>query len=279
MSNTPRCTDTTPGELLAAYEMGLLTPEEQAQFETHLSDCPACQEDLYEAAPMMTTLHADPGIVASRLAAEGAVRRTSPESLLDRLRARPGFLRPGVSWGVVWKPLVPVAVAAAALVVVFLPDRADSPWQELARLEPIPYVQLETRAEATNQAVARFRSGMTLYLDKDYTMAAERLAESFRMQECRPSSDIRDQAALYAGLSFLLGGAADSAAVYLGHALESPHRVITDRSRWYLAQSCLLQNEPDGAMRSLASLAADSPGYKRQAAEQLAEIRRRIEER
>ena len=98
MSNTPRCTDTTPGELLAAYEMGLLTPEEQAQFETHLSDCPACQEDLYEAAPMMTTLHADPGIVASRLAAEGAVRRTSPESLLDRLRALCGSRSYRLRW-------------------------------------------------------------------------------------------------------------------------------------------------------------------------------------
>ena len=99
------------------------------------------------------------------------------------------------------------------------------------------------------------------------------------MQERHPSSGDREQAAFYAGLSFLLAGAADSAAVYLSHTATSPVLVIADRSRWYLAQACLLRDDPDGAIRWLEPLAADSPGYRRKAAEQLAKIRRRIEGR
>jgi hypothetical protein len=288
MSHPSRCIDTTSGELLAAYEIGLLTPEEQTRFEVHLVECPACQEELYESAPMMAALHADPAAAAARLGAEdaaarptagGAARRKPRESPAGRLRGLLGILRPGAGWAGVWKPLVPVGAVAVVLLAIFLPHRGEEDWHELARLEPIPYVQLQTRAADTDQPSALFRRGMKHYLEEDYAIAAGELSASYRMRERRLSSDTEDQAALYAGLSFLLAGAADSAAVYLNHALTSPLLVIADRSRWYLAQACLLQDDPDGAIRSLEPLAADSPGYQRRAAEQLAEIRRRLEGR
>ena len=54
------CTDPAMGRRLAAYEWGLLSPEEDHQFEQHLLQCPAC------AAELESSWAAGVGIRASR---------------------------------------------------------------------------------------------------------------------------------------------------------------------------------------------------------------------
>ena len=70
------CTDPKLGDLLAAYELGLLAGPDQARFETHLNDCPACQEELYQGAPTAESLRADPGRYADLMA--GALKAGEP---------------------------------------------------------------------------------------------------------------------------------------------------------------------------------------------------------
>ena len=121
------CTNPDLGDLLSAYEMGLLEQKDQTRFETHLVECPVCLEDLYDGAVASEALRADPGRYARVLAA--AARSTQP-SLLDRLGSFfSGLLRPRV--------LAPVGVVAAMalFLMVFQPGQLPSS----AGLRPRPH--------------------------------------------------------------------------------------------------------------------------------------------
>ena len=50
------CTKPNLGDLLAAYELGALEGPDQARFEAHMEECPACQEELYLGAPASEAL-------------------------------------------------------------------------------------------------------------------------------------------------------------------------------------------------------------------------------
>jgi hypothetical protein len=46
------CTDPNIGKLIGAYELGILSAEENVQFENHLLECEYCFQSLYQAAPI-----------------------------------------------------------------------------------------------------------------------------------------------------------------------------------------------------------------------------------
>ncbi len=249
MTEKAPCIDPERGTLLAAYELDLLSPEEQASFEQHLSDCTACRESLYEMAPAIQAIRTSPGQVAERLIPEAPARRMA-----------------------LWRVLVPVAAAAAVVAFVLRPSGGPA-LPELARIEPVPYVAMETRASGLEEAEQLFRVGMERYGEEQYGRAAPLLAEAYRMMRPSPAAIPVARTAFYAGLSFLLARQPDSAQVYLAEASRVSLPVLVDRSHWYQAQACLLQNRPDCAIEHLEILAGQSPGYGEEAAEQLIEVR------
>ncbi|MBM3287653.1 MAG: hypothetical protein FJY88_09950 [Candidatus Eisenbacteria bacterium] len=270
MRETQRCVDPERGELLAAYELGLLSREEETAFEEHCRVCASCREDLFEMAPYAQTMAAHRSGVAARLEAASAETPGAVSALRSLRRLLPGRSR--------MRPLLaalPAAAAVAVLVLLLTPARETGGWADLAVIEPVPYAQIPVRGAGTDEAARLFADGMAHY-------AAGRYAEGFsllaRCGDLAGDSDdplIRDQAVFYAGLSLLLGGRADSSRVFLERSASSSTPIIADRSRWYLAQGCLMTGDPAGATRHLERLAAGSPGYAAAAAKQLASIRSR----
>jgi hypothetical protein len=283
-----KCTDPDAGRLLAAYDAGILDPQEQVGFERHVESCEACREELFEIAPHMALLHQHPGSAATALGrlgplAEGAgAPRHAPNRWLAALRslwappARPAARR----WW--WAALVP-AVAAAVLVAVFLGEHGDSGrWAALAEREALPFTRMETRAPG-DPTVADFDAGMDLYLAADYAAAAAKLAGTERridrqridpaVKSFPPARLLQraDQAALYAGIAFLLADRGDSARVHLDRAAHARMASVADHARWYLAQAALLEGEPQAASEQLRLL-SDSPAYSERAAAKLTAI-------
>lgn len=313
MSEETRCTDPEKGMLLAAYELGLLPASDQLLFEKHLASCPVCQERLYEMSPFMAAIQSDPGQMAARLTAE-ARRRAMGEAadeaagevprerareepaggskragLGDWARAVAERLWPARGWSGTWRTLVPATVVAVVLVAIMLQQGSDPSWGELARLEPVPYVPMLTRAGGDSEAEDLFRQGMARYVEGGYSGAARLLSKAARRFESAGAYEqpggledalrgaVSDQAAFFAGLSFLLSREPDSATVYLDLAASSRLPAIADRSRWCLAQGSLLLNDPASAIEHLEPLASGSPGYSVQAGELLDELREAME--
>lgn len=256
MSPPVECTDTREGEKLAAYELGLLESDERARFEGHLCECAFCQEELFANARYASAMMSEAG------AALQALQPNAEGGWLSRLAS---WLSPG--------RLVPVAsFATAALVaIVYLSSRTGDELGALARLEPIAYTPIETRDIGAAAPARLFDEGMLHYVAGDYARAAQPLAEALRSAPADWGE--RDQAVFYLGLSRLLAGLPDAALAPLEEASRSPLPVIADRARWYLAQAHVSLGDAESALSLLRALAAGSPGYADQAAEQIEEIR------
>lgn len=275
--NPRRCLDLGVGRLLAAYELGLLDEQERARFEAHAGECDWCSEELYRAAPFVTALRAQPGAALGILEIDdrkatarprGSLRVRALESLVgSRLF---GAMRAGAGW----RRMVPAAaVAAIVLAIVLWPrpsDRGD--YRALARLEPIPYVPIETRG-GSGGAIALFRDGMALYSKSRYREAAQRLGEAIRAGEASDTTLDLDQARLFLGVSRLLLGEPEAAIAPLEAAARSSLEPVSDRAAWYLAQAHLLRGDPRSAEALLTSLAENSPAYRREASRQLDRLR------
>lgn len=247
MSNRAQCTDPACEVLLGPYELGLLTEEERIEFEHHLEVCAACREELYVLSSHTDALQADPRRAIVHLA-------------------------PARSWKALlrWRILLP-ACAGAALALLLLNLGGEDDWSRLARIEVVPYAQMETRAPDLRPSDRLIREGMDAYANEEYAQAAAVLAQAVHQMDGATSAGRR--VAFYAGLSFLLSSEADSAASYLALARRANLPLIADRATWALAQAHLLREDPDAAVRLLESLAHGSPGYREKAADQLAQIR------
>ena len=268
-----RCNDPAVGELLAAYEFGLLAEEERARFEAHMRGCEACAEELYRLAPFVTAMTADPGRARQALEAESTER---PGQALEHPSLAWAQVRAWLRSGPIgWRTLAPVAAAAALVVAIGLwlrPSQVIS-YRSLARVEPIPFVPIETRGGGATDASRRLREGMARYAQRRYAEAAPLLAQAAKLGETSVARPDLDQARLFLGLSWLLASQVDSAVAPLEVAARSDLEPVSDRARWYLAQADLLRNDPQGAESLLTRLARQSPGYATAASEQLARLR------
>jgi len=290
MNKATACTDEKTGGLLAAYEMGLLSPSERSVFEEHLKGCELCLERLYEMSPYTSAMLAQPAEVAASIAAAEAGQEGKEAPGPEGLRSRTERARGRAWWGYladwiraatrmptpgrVWVPVGVVAAIAVVVLGVFLrPGGGPHDFRGLALLQAAAYVPFETREGAPGEAARLFTQGMQCYADHRYDEAARILAESARAAEQSGGWRGLDQVHLYLGVSLLLSGKAEAALAHLEQASRSPVLPIADRSRWYLAQACLLQNDAYGALRVLEPLAHSSPAYSAQAGRQLEKLR------
>lgn len=270
-----RCTDPDLGSRRAAYELGVLPPGEQVAFEEHLRSCDACVEELYANAPATAVMHEAPGRLAARLDAALRAQEEAPATRPRLARAwarlRDWILPRG--WADAWRPLLPVAVAAVLVVLVVGSPGGPTDLAGFARIEPLPYQRLETRAGGVDAGHRLFADGMDAYIRADYPEAASLLSRAIPLLRRESKREVRDQAAIHAGVSFLLAGNTDSAALCLEIAHGSPLPVMADRARWYLAQAALRHGDAETALSLLDSLALGSPGYAARAAEQARAVR------
>jgi anti-sigma factor RsiW len=273
MSPRPRCADPEIGERLAAYELGLLRPDERAAVEAHLETCEACREEAWATAPYATMLVGDPAGVRAAIPSRAALAGAAPGETAARpigsrlLAALRGFGR----WLTGPRALAPAAALAALAIVLVLRGGPDDP-AALARVEPLPWIPMATRDATADDATGLFRRGMTEYVAHDWRTAAETLRRALAAPDAGPDWAERDRARLFLGLCLLLDGDPEGAIEPLEVATGSSLRVIADRARWFLAQAELKRRRPDAAATHLRALAAGSPGYAAVAAEQLRRV-------
>ena len=250
-----------PCNLLGAYEMDLLEPDERLHFESHLETCADCLEELYAMAPATGALKADPGAYAAAAARSLSAHEPPPWRRLLNL------LWPGGRLGY----LLPTLVTAALAVAVLWPEAdTSSRYAGLVDLQPIPWVQIDVRGGGQDQAISDWSQGMDLYRQADYAGAADHLSSA---TEALPADSRQQrQAQLYLGVSELLTGHTDRAVAPLLGAATSPLPPIADRARWYLAQAYLLQDEAPRARAVLEELTS-SPVYGPQAKQLLEDLR------
>jgi len=104
------CTNKEVGNLLHAYEIGILSEQEREQFEVHMLGCEHCHSLLTsfeERASLLTTSESVKAIVK-----EALPRETSEEPILSRLwrviwPKAPIMLRPAVAYAVILLLLIP----------------------------------------------------------------------------------------------------------------------------------------------------------------------------
>ena len=259
------CVDPKTGQWLPGYELGLLAEDERVRFEDHVLGCDSCREELYAMAPYSATMILDPGEVV-RLA--GRAPHPAPDRGSVLSRALDWFRSKEGNW-VPSRVLAPVGAFAAIALVIFL--RAGAPSvSDLARVEPVPYVTLQTRDVDVESAAELFREGMGHYVDGRWGEAAVYLEDALgRADDAWPD---RETAGFYLGLSLLLADEPARAVSHLKRASESEILPVADRGSWYLAQTFLKLGDGDRATEVLRSLAESSPAYADEAAEQLREL-------
>jgi tetratricopeptide (TPR) repeat protein len=299
MSEKKGCTDPEQGNLLAAYEMGLLAPGDQLRFEKHLSACPTCRAQLLEMAPFMRAVQSDPGHMAGHLVslsamdqalgtdasresgweaasnARPASRGRGLRGWLDRLRSPRG-------WPAAWPVAAPLLLGGSILIAAMIQHRSAPDLRRLARPEAAAALEMTAFGELPGEAGKLIEEGLIAYENGRYGPAAE----SFKAAAHAASRQSREDAAfaerishqiaaswLYAGLCFLQAQVADSAVACFQRALFTASAAEED-VRWHLAQAHLLRRDAKGAAAQLSILAAESPRYRKSAANQLRAIHR-----
>ena len=261
------CISPRVGDLLGAYEMGLLAAAERQTFEQHLAECPACLEELYEGAVAAEALRADPRHYAEML--RDAARATEP-SRADKLgRLLRQFVRPRMLGSV-----ASVAAVAVAL-MIFLPTQLPTQLPTtagLAVIEPLPYQTLQLRGGPGGELEQLLASGLEHYAAGDYRAAAGKLAPVWEQAGGDEEWNDRHQAALFLGLCLLLEERPGEALAPLAAARKAALLPVAERGTWYLAQAHLLRDEPLESLPLLESL-LKSPVYGDRAAAQLLSVR------
>ena len=252
-------------DLLAAYELGLLSAEERAACEAHLLRDEESLVELYEMAPFAAALTEDPA--RYHRAVHTALAETTP-SFLTRLRSYLAeLMTPRV--------LIPVATVAVVAVLLSVPREGVVDLRSLAVVEPIPYVQLDTRS-GTPDADRLFTAAMAHYTEGRYDEAVLGLQEAVQTASSEVGDRFLDQARLYLGMSLLLADRPEEAIAPLTTATHSLVLPLAERSRWYLAQARLLTNAPAEAHALLDGLAGQSRVYGEQATWQLNRLERML---
>jgi len=250
------CTNEKQGNLLAAYEMGMLEDTNKAVFESHLKDCKACCNELYDSAPVANELQAHPGLYGDMLKPQAAAQ---PEkSLFDKIREM-----------FTVKTLVPIAVVAS-LIIMVISLGTESDVRKLAIVEKMAYVSIDVRSTDSELAAEYFASAMNAYQEGQYAVAVEELKLSI---ENGDSDWVGwDQAHMYLGVSLMMNNQPDQAIEYLTVVKDGSSLPLVEKGSWLLAQANLQAGNKDQAIELLADLIINGVVYADKAAEQLHEI-------
>ncbi|MFZ5979545.1 MAG: tetratricopeptide repeat protein [Candidatus Zixiibacteriota bacterium] len=110
-----RCSDKRYGDLLHAYEIGMLSEDDRRAFELHLFDCQHCFEQAQRFQDTAELMRYDPDVWAVPSEAERESSRISAE-LSER--------KISLSREKVWRAFIPTVVAALIIILLVL-----KPWQ------------------------------------------------------------------------------------------------------------------------------------------------------
>ena len=248
-------------DLLAAYELNLLESDERLGFETHLTECSACLEEIYAMAPSMNQLTADPGVFAEQ--ARLHLDPETSESLVSRI-SRMLFTGPA-------RVLVPVAMAAVLAMLIFLPQTTETKFRTLAMTDAPAFSPIQVRSGQQEPWLALWDQGMESYQSGEYRAAAQDLVQAIAILDSSANPDVEKtellaHARLFLGVSQMLSEQTAESLITLQRASESRLIPIHQKGMWYLAQAHLLNEQPRDALRLLKQL-ENSPVYGPQAAE------------
>jgi tetratricopeptide (TPR) repeat protein len=264
-----RCVNEKIGSLILPYVMGLLSDEECSLFEEHLMDCDFCHRELKKMKPFASVMRQHGPHIVQTLHDDGI----SFQSLKADLRAsyRSKHLVPGAIWQRIIETfdtllrrrvLVPAVGLAAALglsLLIIIPStrraEAENPFIAYLSFEQLPYQPLELRDRAPTQAERYYSGGMDDYLKNNYAAAARKLHRAVEMQPEEGNWWLR------LGVCYFLNRQPKPAIEALTKADELTQRLFNIRVCWYLAQSYLLNGDPDNAIPLLERVVAQDRAY------------------
>lgn len=158
-----------------------------------------------------------------------------------------------------------------ARVVVFFSllalETAQPQPADLARLEPVPYRPLQTKASAFAQESDRlFEEGMAAYVQKNYAGAVQKLTLAARQDSTNAGFHF------YLGLCYLLSDSVDPAIAHFQRAIALGGDSILEKAYWYLGNARLLKGERDAALESFRKVVEMEGDYQWEAEELIGKI-------
>jgi hypothetical protein len=288
------------------FVTGRLSADRVAQVERHLESCPACAADFawavafhargrLDASDVDTEASSHVGPDRIALLSEGApVERGEREHLakcdacrheIDLLRslAEPDAMKPSVRQATPARATVPrprrgrwrewsvgLVAVAAALVLLLHPWRDDlDAVRALSRVEALPVRVPRSVPEAGAFDTLRQR-GLEAYARGDYASARHPLVEAAKL---RPEDA---EVQLYLGSCLLLEKNPDAAREALARALATapPGELVSETSRWLLANALLALGRPAEAVPELRTLTDAGGPHAGAAADLLEELDR-----
>ncbi len=256
------CVNPKIGNLLARYELKLLSPAEKSAFELHLLQCDFCYQEYDSFSSVIAVMSEERAALKEALTQESGAR---PLTIWDSLRAlaqRPNGL-PSVrpAWG--------LAAAAVLLLLFFIWLPLPPSYRDLAVVAPAEYQPFEILLRggpAAQNWKMLFDEGMAFYSEGKYSEAVAKLSQSRVLNP----NDAGVQ--FYLGVSFLLTELPDSAVVYLQNVLVSGDSNFVEAAHWFLGNTYLLKEDPRRAAEHFEQVLTFDGQYKDQASELLQRI-------
>ena len=233
-NNSDDCVDPDIGGMLAAYESGLLPPDDQSRFESHVGSCPFCRKRLHQMSPFVTAVQTETGSMSP-----GATSLPNQKSFeRSMLKGTFGTQDPGTGSrfpapAVIWKTYAPLTVIVL-ITLALLVTMGQKP-------SPSTYARFE-------QPDAGFIESI-------------------------PPETI-GRAELIQGLELFVADQTDAAIEALRSSVASPHREVRGCARWFLAQAYLMRSDREKAEMHLQKLTESKSRYRQTAADQLRELSR-----
>ncbi|MDD5087482.1 MAG: hypothetical protein PHI18_01615 [bacterium] len=267
------CTNPEIGRLIAHYELDALEDAERDAFEMHLMDCRFCRQELQQFRAVSDTMTAHKAEILEALEREGAsVQRHSrsaargvtlfPRNGLEKILAL--LRRP-----LVWTPAAAAMAAIGLFLVLGRNPQVSDGYQPLLSFRALPYESITFRDWPTQRAERLFDEGMKFYVAQAYDSAAILIEQAVQLQpQMGPWW-------LYLGVCRYLQRDPVPAIEALQKADSLNSMIFSVRTRWYLAQSYLLNGDTTRAMPLLEWIVEQDLGYRQEAAELMEDVRKR----
>ena len=156
-------------------------------------------------------------------------------------------------------------VATIILLLLFLPS--EQKYSHLARVEPLYYLPIESRGEASLSKTERlFQQGMAFYQQGDYKSTINKLLLVVKQQPDDASANF------YLGLCYLLIKKPDRAIFYLQKVIELNGDFLFEKCYWYLGNAYLLKNDGKRALAMFEKVVALEGDFEWEAREMIEKI-------
>jgi len=265
------CTDTEVGKFISHFEMNLLSDEDRELFELHLFECKYCRQETTEMNSTTDALHSNRIELLRSLEQDGItfeslrekLRKPKKESLLAKLNNLLSRLN-SLYWG-----SSALAVAAAVLFIVYFSRDQLNPYEDLLSFAPLDSPStIVLRSDTMIDGEEYFNQGIESYNQKDYKTAIEHLQKATKI------SPSQGTWWLVMGTCYFLQRETDDAIEVLNHADRITSGRTKRETRWYLANSYLLDKYPQPATELLEWLIHEDKEYSNRAVELLEQLGR-----